>query len=121
MAKGKKTGGRKKGQPNKRTQLAIEILEDMAFCPVRKGVYMYRRALKTFEKDKSDFRFKYLEIAQRELQDLRQYAYPKRKAIDLTNNGEAFSLVDMVMQLEAELGKAGPGPAGEGDGVDEGS
>jgi hypothetical protein len=109
MAKGRKTGGRKKGTPNKKTQVAAEILEELGFCPIRKGVEMFERALEEFEEDRSDYRFKYLEIAHAEIKDLRQYVFPKRKAIDLTSKGEALTFADFIAALEgrAEGDKGG--------------
>lgn len=99
MAKGKKTGGRKKGSLNKKTKYALDILEDYGFCPIAKGVETYERALLEFEEDRSDFRFKYLEIAQRELQDLRQYVFPKRKAVELTGaEGQPISFIQLIQQ-----------------------
>jgi len=109
MAKPKgspKTGGRQKGTPNKRTQLAAQILEEQGFCPLLKGIALYNQALREFKKGRGDFRFKYLEIAQRELQDLRQYVYPKRKAIDITSDGQALSFSDLMAKAAALEKKA---------------
>jgi hypothetical protein len=108
MAKPKgseKTGGRKKGTPNKRTQVFLEILEEQDFCVVRSSIRLYRKALRQFKEDQSDFRFKYLEIAQRGLMDLMQYQYPKRKSVEHTGaDGEPIlnTLVDLVKAVDAK-------------------
>ena len=93
----KKTGGRKKGVINKRSQKAMEILANEKFCPLLKMIEMYERGLKEFKDDRSDFRFKYLEIAANQLKELAQYAFPKRKAIDFPIDEETGqSLIDIV-------------------------
>ena len=75
----------------------MEILANEKFCPLLKMIEMYERALDEFEKDRSDFRFKYLEIAANQLKELAQYAFPKRKAIDFPIDEETGqSLIDIV-------------------------
>lgn len=121
MAKGVKTGGRTKNTPNKRTLQAMEIMQKHHFCPVSRGIEMFEMALSEFATDSSEFRFKYLEVAQRELADLRQYAYPKRKAVELSGpDGGAVQVapavdlselsVDELRVLDKVMGDGGEAP-----------
>lgn len=80
-----KRAGRKPGTPNKKTLALIEILEGQNFDPVTEALHVYTLALEHFDKNRSDFRFKYLEIAQKGVQDLMRFVYPQRKAIDVTS------------------------------------
>lgn len=93
-----KTGGRKKGTPNKRTQEFIEVLERRKFSPADALIDVYRKALKAFNSgagksfgDGPDMNFKYLEIANKAACDLMQYRFPKRKALEIDDarNNEA--------------------------------
>ena len=88
-----KHGGRAKGTPNKRTAEAIRILEEVDFCPIRKHVRIYNIAMQNFEIDHSDFKFKYLEIAQGASKDLMPYLYPKLKAIEHSGDDSFASAV----------------------------
>jgi hypothetical protein len=102
-----KTGGRKKGTPNKRTREFLEILEEQNFCPTRALITTYRKAMKAYravdrvftmvaEAETQEEKLQALElaakvsdqaptnlsIAQRAAGELMQYAVPKRKAIE---------------------------------------
>ncbi len=123
--KGKKTGGRKKGTPNKRTQEFIDVLERRKFSPADALVDIFRKASKQFHQyDKlvegvleaarngdgiepsqvrglfdSDEKIQYLEIARKVATDLMQYRFPKRKAIEHTGAGGeslAKSFIDLM-------------------------
>ena len=102
--KGKpKTGGRKKGTPNKKTQILTEILEEKGFCVVTNKLRIYKKALNNFKNDRSDFRFKYLEIADSVPKDLMQYVYPKRKSIEVTGaEGQPLSFVALVQECSGD-------------------
>ena len=67
---GKKTGGRLKGTPNKRTCEFLEKLEALNFDPVEKLIAIQA------DKDCS------MELRVKVLMELLQYAYPKRKTIE---------------------------------------
>lgn len=110
--RGVKTGGRKPGTPNKRTQDLTEILDEKGFCPAAELVRTYRRASRHFkiyddllkrmvlaiEGEDADEIFRavktassfaedapaYLTIAEHAAKELMQYKFPKRKAIELT-------------------------------------
>jgi hypothetical protein len=74
MATGKKTGGRTKGTPNKKTRDVIEKLEALGCDPIEG---MARLALQAEEDgDKS--------LAARMYSELAVYVAPKRKAIEQT-------------------------------------
>lgn len=131
----KKSGGRKKGVPNKRTQAFLDILEEHGFCPVQALIKNYRLAMKEYrrsadvwdaiEEKKSDIGLNtptedtghtYLKIAQSAAADLMQYAHPKRKAIeiDAKEGGPLEAYLRMSpeerahrrAQLEKRLGKS---------------
>jgi hypothetical protein len=97
-----KTGGRKRGTPNKKTQELLGLLEEKNFNPAEKLISVYRRAIKSFDNSKGssgqgpDMTFKYLEIAEKAASDLMQYVYPKRKAIDHTSGGQPINFADLM-------------------------
>lgn len=77
--------GRPKGALNKRTLLGADVLFENKFCPIKRGIEIYERALEAYEEapNKPDA-FRYLEIAQREIADLRAYAYSKQRPQPMT-------------------------------------
>ena len=85
MATGNKTGGRKKGTPNKRTQEVIDQLTALDCDPIEG---MAKIALD--EKNTPELRG-------RMFSELSQYIAPKRKAIEHT--GESGEPVTFVMNL----------------------
>ncbi len=85
MATGNKTGGRKKGTPNKRTQEVIDQLTALKCDPIEG---MAKIALD--EKNSSELRG-------RMFSELAQYIAPKRKAIE--HSGEGGEPVTFVMNL----------------------
>ncbi len=85
MATGNKTGGRKKGTPNKRTQEVIDQLTALDCDPIEG---MANIALN--EKNSAELRG-------RMFSELAQYIAPKRKAIE--HSGEAGEPVTVVMNL----------------------
>lgn len=124
MAKGRKTGGRKKGTLNKRTQDLEALLEEMKFCPARALVRSYRLAMKQFKaydqvaekildsdadvevKDlrrllsSSDAAPTYLRIAETAAKELMQYRFPKRKAVEITGkDGEELEAVQVIVGI----------------------
>ena len=91
---GKKTGGRQKGTPNKRTLEAREILDELGCDPL---VGMARIAMDAKHSP---------ELRGRMLAELAAYAYPKRKAVEVTNierepNGPAVMLAEVLTPEEA--------------------
>ena len=86
MALGQKTGGRKKGTPNKRTQEIQAKLETLGCDPIEG---MARIA--TDETNPPELRLK-------AYSDLAPYLYPKRKAVE--HSGEFSKPVSFVMTLD---------------------
>ena len=67
-----KTGGRKKGTPNKRTLLVQERLAKCGLDPIEEMANLY------FEARETDLR-----LAAGILKELCQYVHPKRKAVEV--------------------------------------
>jgi hypothetical protein len=93
MAKGRKTGGRTTGTPNKRTQAVTEKLETLGCDPI-KG--MARIAMdETVE----------INIRAQMFKELAQYVAPKRKAMEVTGeDGTPIELAvkQMIAQIQNE-------------------
>jgi len=105
-----KTGGRKKGTPNKRTMEFLRILEEEGFCPTRALISTYRKALKEYRRadelanlimekewmadpgkrtprDLHSRAATFLGVAEKAASELMQYSQPKRKAIEFKPAG----------------------------------
>lgn len=65
---------------------------------------IYDMALDHFHNDTSDFKFKYLEIAQRQILDMLKYVYPQRKAIDHTTLGQPITFADLMKIADENKG-----------------
>ncbi len=76
---GRKSGGRKKGTPNKKTKEIIDKLEELNCDPIE-GMASIARIAKTM----GDF-----SLAGSMYKELAQYVYPKRKAVEHTKLNEA--------------------------------
>ena len=74
MAKGQKTGGRKTGTPNKKTNDLLELMGD----------YNPFTSLLTIAKDKTTP----LDMQVKINLDLMPYIYPKRRAVEVTENSK---------------------------------
>lgn len=79
-----KTGGRKKGTPNKRTQIVIDRLDELDCDPLEGMVRIAKNAEEAGE----------LAIACKVYSELAQYCYPKRKAVDVQLSND-FGLMDI--------------------------
>lgn len=121
-----KSGGRKKGTPNKRTRELIEILDQHGFCPASALIETHTIAMKEYHRageifdaiqDKradydmiplaADEATKYLKIAQDAAKEMMAYVYPKRKPIDSApvNDDDANQKIEakwVIKQGEAE-------------------
>lgn len=93
---GKKTGGRKKGTPNKRTLDLAEKFEQSNFCPVASIMALieeqYRFRDEYLNESTSTNRIKKISRLMmtsdelvKALSDTLPYLYPKRKAVELKN------------------------------------
>ena len=86
--KGEKTGGRKKGSPNKRTQSLIEKLEAANYCPVEDLLNIIRtEQLEPMDRANIDMK-------------LMEYLYPKRKAVEITEHNQFDGPLKFVVQDE---------------------
>lgn len=74
MALGKKTGGRKKGTPNKKSQALMDRLKSLGCDPIEDMALVAKEA-------KTEGDWNLLLSASKELA---QYVYPKRKAVEVT-------------------------------------
>ena len=92
----KKTGGRKAGTPNKKTQIVEEILNAIGCNPIENLARIANgepmRSLVALNKDSGDYVVDEvpptLEQRLTANKELAQYIYPKRKAIDHGVSGE---------------------------------
>lgn len=92
MALGRKTGGRVKGTPNRRTQEVAERLEELGCDPV---AGMARLAM-----DESNAP----ELRGRMYSELAQYTCPKRRAVEHSaTDGSSFEFTWMAPQAVREL------------------
>lgn len=84
--KKKKTGGRKKGTPNRVTLDLIQTLTDMGHEPAAHHVKIFNEAMKNYEKKKkakNDWGANgALDTAQKANAELMKYTYPTRKAVE---------------------------------------
>ena len=71
MALGHKTGGRTRGAPNRRTQEAAQILDELGCDPIRGMAEIAMSASNP------------VELRARMFMELAHYVYPKRKAVDV--------------------------------------
>ncbi|HTS48087.1 MAG TPA: hypothetical protein VMH05_09090 [Bryobacteraceae bacterium] len=94
MSLGRKTGGRQKGTPNRRTVEASQILAELECDPIQ-GMAKIAMDEKTSP-----------ELRGRMFAELTQYAYPKRKAVELTTvwDGDISKLTEpQLAQLLAYI------------------
>ena len=75
MARERKTGGRRRGTPNKRTQQVAELLLELDCDPIR--------GMAEIAADKQHP----IELRARMYAELAHYVYPKRKAVDMHHDG----------------------------------
>jgi|SRR5680860_104733 len=95
MARGQKTGGRRKGTPNRKTEAVIDRLEALGCDPIEG---MARLAMDgTVE----------LSIRAQMYKELAQYVAPKRKAIEITgeDGGPIKGELTLTAWLEQHSGK----------------
>jgi hypothetical protein len=94
MATGKKTGGRTKGTPNKKTQDVLAKLEALECDPIEGMARLAQQA--EGEGDKS--------LAARLYAELAPYTAPKRKAIEQTiRNEEGASREELEANYQEEM------------------
>lgn len=104
MATRKKTGGRKKGTPNKKTQIVMDILESMNCNPIYNLALMamgepiecltyVNRETGEYVVDEIPGTYEQIKDANKELAN---YVYPKRKAVEHTGQDGKELVVQIV-------------------------
>lgn len=84
-----KTGGRKKGTPNKLTLELVKILESAGFDPAAKLIELTLKAEESYERHKNgESGPGYLATASKNCTEIMRFVYPTRKAVDVTSGGE---------------------------------
>lgn len=102
-----KSGGRKKGTRNKRTEMAAQLFEDIGFEPILVLAELYNESLAIFHEIKeakeqdgkklSSYDAVWLQIAQSVAKDLMPYRYPKLKALEITTEDENGKVRGLVL------------------------
>ena len=93
---GIKTGGRKKGTPNKRTQQVIDILNNLDCNPIEGLVSIAKIAM-----EKQDYA-----LAGSMYKELSQYAFPKRRAVEVSAEmNQDISINELTDQQRRNLKK----------------
>lgn len=82
---GKKTGGRKRGTPNKATMALLETLEEKKIHPIT-GLKKCLVDLGKLKSNDPDTKINIIKARASIYIDLMQYIYPKRKAIEMNND-----------------------------------
>ena len=90
--KGKKTGGRTKGTKNKRTQEVIDILNELDCNPIEGLVNIAKIAM-----EKQDYA-----LAGNMYKELSQYLFPKRKAVEVSNEVDFSMTTDDLTDFQKE-------------------
>lgn len=93
-----KTGGRKKGTPNKRTQAVQELLESMDCDPIA-GMARIAAMAETDAQAAGEpkDRLPHMNLVKDCYKELAQYVAPKRKAVEHTGEvGTVVRLVDLT-------------------------
>lgn len=89
----KKTGGRVKGTPNKRTQDVIERLKALNCDPIEGMAKIAAQAMSDGE----------LPLAGQMYKELAQYVAPKRKAVEMTGkDGEAIQTERTILIVDVD-------------------
>lgn len=79
---GQKTGGRKAGTPNKRSQEVAERLADMGIDPIERLALIAAMAEQDAQAAEPDARLPFIQLAKDCYKELAQYVAPKRKAVE---------------------------------------
>lgn len=126
-----KTGGRRKGTPNKRTRELVAILDEHGYCPIADAIWVAAVAKKEYERSgeiydaiqdertKQDVRTPlvdtapdYLRIVQTSALGIAPYAFPKRKSIEFDGaNAKDFITAFGELAKAALLKKDGSQPS----------
>lgn len=92
--------GRKKGTPNKRTVEFLELLEKHDFAPGEEMIYCYREMIKLFNYRKVRGNIAgavdTLKKAEEILNDICQYVYPRKKAVEHSGEVGVKTFADFI-------------------------
>ena len=93
MARERKTGGRRKGTPNKRTQQVAELLLELDCDPIRGMAEIAANKRHP------------IELRAKMYAELAHYVHPKRKAVDVHHDGldEPFKFTIKIGEPREEL------------------
>lgn len=107
--KGKKRpegAGRKKGTPNKKTVEFLQILENNNFDPAAELIYCYRELKKIADHRKKNGNYTgavvAFQAAEKTANDISQFVYPKKKAIEHTGEVGVRTFADFIAAGEDE-------------------
>lgn len=92
--------GRKKGTPNKKTLEFQLLLQKHNFDPGEEFIYLYKEQMKIFEMRKQNRNFSgaliALSDAGQSLNNICQYVYPKKKAVEHTGEVGVKTFADFI-------------------------
>lgn len=98
--------GRKPGTPNKKTVEFIQLLEKHSYDPGEELIYCYRKMKKLFQmrarKGNLSGALSAIESAASVANDIAQFVYPRKKAIEHTGELNVKTFADFI---EAGLGE----------------
>lgn len=102
MAKGRKTGGRAKGTPNKRSQVFAEVLDAEEFCPALAMVKIYRKAWNDYLATKDS---ESLKIALQAAVGMAPYKFPKLSALKVSGRVDFTDASDeeLIKEVKSAL------------------
>ncbi len=96
--------GRKKGTPNKKTVELMTMLEGLKFDPGQELVFCYREAVKLYQERKKAGYIKgavsSLSLASKVANDIAQFVYPRKKAIEHSGEVGVKTFADFVAAAE---------------------
>lgn len=100
----KKVGGRKKGVQNAKTREFMTMLQDNDFDPGEAQIRCFNEAMQIYNKRKEHkmyaTAFKSLSLAAQIANDISQFAYPKKKAIEHSGELGIKTFADFMADAE---------------------
>ena len=104
-----KTGGRKKGTPNKVTMDAIQQLKDAGYEPIVRHLEIVEESWKVYNAKKKQRNqvgaASALDVAERANNNLMKYVYPARRAVEHTGkDGKPLAALTLPELIKAVMG-----------------
>lgn len=96
IKKRQKTGGRQKGTPNKRTLEAIDVFEELEFCPLREIIDRLKKHGKTMDEKL------FLDTCGK----IAKFKFAERKAVDMTIDPRELADKELLEETERLLREA---------------